>query len=385
MANEQLYIVYGTGNDTVGLVEKITSSIANQNGNILDLRQDVMHGLFIVNLLVDMSLSPISLEEFQSVVSTIAEETNLELSCKKYFPVSRDPDIKNLLLVLLGYDKPGIISSITKQLSQYTINIEFANMVAREGVFLMELLTDISNSTLPVTNLEKVLSEEMKKVNITTLFQESDVFNKKKRIIVFDITTSFIDGTMFNEIINQTSITQADIDALYSKDKIQESLQNAASLLDQLPFDVAHNINKSITISSSTIELIQTLKIMGYRIIIYSHAFSFFSDYLKKYLNIDYAYGCPIELDDDTKTFTNEVHKEFFNPSYKEKIIKMVMEKEGVQSGDVTIITDEHQQSPGLGIQFNMKEILHYYNQHILSKESLKGILGSFGIPIFIK
>ena len=40
-----------------------------------------------------------------------------------------------------------------------------------------------------------------------------------------------------------------------------------------------------------------------------------------------------------------------------------------------------HYGNSGYGLIFDMKVLLDYYNQHILSKESLIGLLGCFGVP----
>jgi hypothetical protein len=44
MARQRLYVVWGTGPDAVGLVGRITNPVAAAGGNIVDFRQDVLHG-----------------------------------------------------------------------------------------------------------------------------------------------------------------------------------------------------------------------------------------------------------------------------------------------------------------------------------------------------
>src|SRR4030042_912886 len=130
----------------------------------------------------------------------------------------------------------------------------------------MELLTDISKCNIPVSNLEKTLKEVMLELDIYTQFQITDVFNKKKRLIVFNIINSFISSDIISEIVKQTSLSKNEVNGIYNKKIIEQYLENAISNLDGLPADVVSNIIKSITFSSGTIELLQTLKIMGYRI-----------------------------------------------------------------------------------------------------------------------
>jgi hypothetical protein len=60
------------------------------------------------------------------------------------------------------------------------------------------------------------------------------------------------------------------------------------------------------------------------------------------------------------------------------------MEQEGVSREDITVITDlaaGETAPPGIHPLFDMKLFLDFFNQHILSRETLLGVLGSFGVP----
>ncbi len=189
------------GSDAVGLVGSITAPISQAGGNIVDLRQDVLHGLFTIFLVVDLAETEMRIEDLTDMVGKIGEDTGLELSVDNYNPTPRDPEKKNVLLILVGNDRPGIISSISETLGKYRANIEFAQSIGREGVFLTELLTDISHSSIPLENLRATVRKAMADVGIQAVFQSEDVFNKKKRVILFDIGVSFIGPEMRDEIL----------------------------------------------------------------------------------------------------------------------------------------------------------------------------------------
>ncbi len=381
MASEKLFFIHGIGKDSVGLIGKITDPIAALKGNIVDVRQDVMHGLFIIHLVVDLAESSLTEESLRDELVKISNSTGLKMQVEDYSSVPRDPQIKNLLIILAGYDKPGIISTVTKTVSDYNINIEFSNVVAREGIFLMELLTDIRHCTLPISNLRNVLTDKMKNLGIHSMYQEHDVFNKKKRIVVFDLSSSFISNDIISEIINQVRVDKKDFNALYDTDNEITSLKNAANRIEDLPVEVVQSLMKSIEIESTTTELIQTLKTMGYRIIIISRAFNFFTNYLKEKLHIDYAFGCDLQANDDLKVLTSDIDESFFAVSNRDSIINSVKKQENVSDEDVVIVNDTEAETLGIKVQFSMKEMLNYYNQHILSKDNLIGLLGSFGNP----
>jgi predicted amino acid-binding ACT domain protein/phosphoserine phosphatase len=380
--NQKLFIIFGTGADSVGLVQKITTPISAVQGNIIDLRQDVLHGLFTVFLVVDLSAASVPVEEVQALVSNISEETELDLTMDRYQPVARSAEKRNMLMILLGRDRPGIIAAVADILQTYNINIEFSDMIAREGIFLMELMVDIRHCAIPLENLQEVLRERMGALGIDTLFQSEDVFNKKKRILLFEIRSSFIDRQTLAEVLQLTGIPAAEFDAIYRR-KDAAALQSAARCLADLPVEVTANIARSVEVTAETMELIQTLKIMGYKIALATRSFTCLSEILKDKLGIDYCFGVPLVENDDAMTLTGELEDSALLALETAGIIHRLAAQEGVSKEDITVIADEAEGgSPqGLHLQLNIKILLEYYNQRILSREALIGLLGSFGIP----
>lgn len=382
--NQKLFIIFGTGADSVGLVEKITTPISAINGNIVDLRQDVLHGLFTVFMVVDLAASSSPMEEIQALVQSIAEETGLDLSIDKYQPVPRSTRKRNLLMILLGRDRTGIIATVTDILKTYNINIEFSEMVAREDIFLMELMVDTQQCAIPLENLQVVLRDKMQALDIHTLFQSEDVFNKKKRILLFDIHASFIESQTLSQILALTGISASDFNATYQQEDVGAVLNCAAHCLENLPLEVASNVAEAIEVTPGTVELIQTLKIMGYKIALVSRGFSCVSETLKEKLGIDHCFGISLVENDDTIALTGELEHESLENLSRDKVVSRLCRLEGVSTDDITIISDDgaiNGPPPGLRLRFDMNVLLGYYNQHILSKESLIGLLGCFGVP----
>lgn len=383
--NQKLYILFGTGTDAVGLVQKITTPIAGIKGNIIDLRQDVLHGLFTIFLVVDLAETTESLEAVEQLVAEIAEETGLDLALDKYTPVARSAEKKNLLMIMVGRDRAGIIATVSEILSTYRINVEFSQMIARESVFLMELMVDISRSVLPLQNLEAVLHERMGALGINTLFQSQDVFNKKKRILLFEFKTSFMDAGTRNEILQQTGVSPEEFEATYPPADTEAALAAAVAGLDGLPVEVFEKLVDAVQITAGTLELIQTLKTMGYQVALVSNALALFTDAIGQRLGIDACYGLPAAVNDDAMTFLGEFSGEERDALDRERVVVRLMEQEGVPREDITVITDlgsGETTPPGIHILFDMKLFLDFFNQHVLSRRTLLGVLGSFGAPV---
>ncbi len=382
--NRMLYIVYGIGTDSVGLVGAITSPIARVRGNIVDLRQDVLHGLFTIYLVVDLGAATVTVKEFRAIVDRIAADTGLKLAIEKYTPMAGSAQKKNMLVTLVGRDKSGIIAAITEKLGTYNINIEVSEVVAREEVFLMDLLLDISRSALPTDNLKAAIRDTMRAVGIDTMFQTEDVFNKKKKVILFDISGSFMDSATLREVTMQAGIEASALSRSDPSETDLAYMHRSAAMLEGLPASVIETLLQSVSFSMGTRELVQTLRIMGYRIGLITSAFSFFAQDMQKRLGIDYAFGYELPMDDDSQAVIGDLPAGIMQGVDRTRIIADVMALERVAQEDITLISDvdaEYPMTPGIRTIFDLKVMLELLNQHALSRESLTGLLRGFGIP----
>lgn len=161
-------------------------------------------------------------------------------------------------------------------------------------------------------------------------------------------------------------------------------MHTTAGYLESLPVQVVDAVIDSIKVTQGTQELLQTLKIMGYKIGLISNGFTFFTDPIRARLDIDYSFGFDLPIDDDSKTIVGDLPPGLLLDINRSEIISSVMELEDIGQEDITIISDQNMNypsTPGIRLEFNMKVLLDFMNQHVLSKEALTGMLRSFGIP----
>ena len=380
MAKQQLYIVHGMGSDAVGLVGRITAPIAAAGGNIVDLRQDVLHGLFTIYLVVDLSDRQLEPASLQTILAEISEDTGLSVTVNQYTPVARVSDKKSLLMILIGRDQPGIIATSSKMLGQYNANIEFAQTIGREGIFLMELITDVSHASIPVDNLKRAVRDNMQELDIAAIFQEEQVFNKRKRVILFQISSTFFDEATINEIISQTGIDKKELQATFAGNRALSLATAAADRLAGLPIDVIETVLSAVIPTEGSLELIQTLKVMGYKIALASTGLSFFTEHLRHRLDLDYAFGIGLEVDDDQRTVMGNLLPDERGADDMNTVLTRLTASEKVTIEDITIIADkEEHTTPGIRVKLNLDVLLDCFNQRIVSRENMIGLLGSFG------
>ncbi|HID47518.1 MAG TPA: ACT domain-containing protein [Methanothermococcus okinawensis] len=72
-------VITVTGRDKVGIVAKIASTLAENNVNILDIRQSIMGNLFTMIMLVDISNSNSGFEELIKKLDKVGEEIGVKV------------------------------------------------------------------------------------------------------------------------------------------------------------------------------------------------------------------------------------------------------------------------------------------------------------------
>lgn len=384
---KNLYIVSIYGKDHSGIVSGITKEIAAADINIIDIDQNVLRELFTMFMLIDLSDSKISAEELQTKLLEKALSLKVKVNIEPYrehIEVHKKKSKKLVLVTLLGKDSPGIVNKFSMLFYKLNLNIEKIKMIARGEVIVLEFMVDIKGMEWKV--LRENLQKEAKTIDMSIIFQSKDVFHKAKKLIVFDMDSTIIDMEVIDEIAKVAgveeivkSVTQR---AMKGELDFEEALRERVKLLKGLSTKVLDDIAKNLELTSGALELLTTLKELGYKIALISGGFTYFTDRLKKDLNFDYAFGNKLVVKDGK--LTGEVEGRIIDAEAKRDIIREIAKAEGITLNEVIAVGDGANdrfmlQDVGLGIGFNPKNILREYADGILTKENIKGILYCLG------
>lgn len=181
----ELYLVSAMGRDVSGLIALITSIISGLNGNIVDIEENVVHGIFSIFLVVDLAQSKAGLEELKVKMEDAANQTDLKLMVEKISKGEESP--KNLISILLiGKDHPGIVSKAAVFLANHGINIEKTIMVAKGKLFAMEMLMDIKKCHIPLKEVENNFRNKMEEIDIQVFFLKKNIYKGQKDFIILN-------------------------------------------------------------------------------------------------------------------------------------------------------------------------------------------------------
>ena len=76
-------IITVVGKDTVGIIAKVCTYLAENKINILDISQTVMEGFFTMTMLIDMKECVVPFAEISEKLSAKGEEMNLSIRVQR--------------------------------------------------------------------------------------------------------------------------------------------------------------------------------------------------------------------------------------------------------------------------------------------------------------
>lgn len=76
-------IITVVGKDTVGIIAKVCTYLANNKVNILDISQTIIDGLFNMMMITDTSASAKSTAELGKDLETLGEEIGVIIRCQR--------------------------------------------------------------------------------------------------------------------------------------------------------------------------------------------------------------------------------------------------------------------------------------------------------------
>jgi phosphoserine phosphatase len=159
-------------------------------------------------------------------------------------------------------------------------------------------------------------------------------------------------------------------------------VEAAAARLEGLPCEVAQRIAEAMTVAPDSIELIETLKTMGYKVMAIGTAFQFGTEALARKAALDACYGYRAAVNDDAQAFTGALSPHH-DPQDRRRVLGGFLQREGIAEEDVTVLGGDGMGggTPGIRVAFDTKALLDYYNQRCIGRTQLVGLLGSFGVP----
>jgi phosphoserine phosphatase len=382
-----LFVISAVGKDQPGLVHSVTNILAELRINIVDVDARAVRGHFTMFLVVDLSTSNSSYEEMLARLNPIRSNFDLGLRVEPYEAGRRKADKNLMLLTVMGIDRPGIVAELTGLFVENSLNIESIKMIARGEYIAMEVAVDISELD-DVSQLRNILYDFSDRTGLDVSLRDDDVFQKPKRVVVFDCDSTLIQAEVIDELAKVAGVSdqvkKMTAKAMNGEIAFEQAITERVRLLKGLTVEQLELLSGTIRLTPGTEELISALHFMGYKVALISGGFSFFTNYLKEKLNLDYVFANELVIENGITT--GEIRGDIINAERKGEIIKQIASLEKISVDQVVAVGDGANdrfmlENAGLSIAFNPKEILKKYSDGMITNENILGLLYFLGIP----
>ena len=377
--NNELVVISAIGKDLTGLTGLLTSVIYACNCNILDIYQSVTHGFYSVFIIVNTEGLSCDQNDFCKKIHNVGNQTGLKILIEDFHEGRRKSFKKFLNLYLIGEDKPGVVATTATTLSNFGINIENICMAARNNLFIMKMDADISDTSGDLNNIQAQLKNKLNEMGIGIIFEDGNLYVTTKKLIIFEINTSYIKSDFFEKIFEIEEIRNI-------TKKQQDGLNNIAKLLDGINIKTIESINNFIKVDADTEEITRDLECFGFKIAAIYIGFKFIIDRVKELLNLNYSFGNTLKVNETKSVFKNELNEPIISSGKKSEVINLICQAEGLNPDDVISVNDFSSagadfSSSIINIQLEagiIEHLLKLYKNKELSAENIAGIILAF-------
>jgi len=375
-----------SGQDQPGIIAALTRILVENHVEMVDIEQASLQDFLGLSFLLDMSGAR---ESKDSVLKDLLFEANrrhLTLN----FRIFSEKEVKarnsKNLFVLTYFGDTRALAEIAGILGEENANIEMISNLTQHCASCVELTINV-NGVRSLGHLKDRVIAKSHELNIDLALQNMEAYRKNKRLVFFDMDSTLIDMEIIDEMARKAGVFK-EVSRITEKARrgeldFEDALKQRVAFLKGLEMNALEEIRNDMKLSEGAEELVMTLKRLGYRLGIVSGGFSYFVDFLREKLSLDFAYSNQLEV--KNSVLTGKVVGTIVDNAYKARVVNLVADQEGVLLDQTVAIGDGANDSlmlgqAGLGIAYNAKKELERVASMSLGRSRLKNILYILGI-----
>jgi phosphoserine phosphatase len=385
---QQQILISVSGQDRPGITAGLTHLISAMDANLLDIEQVVTHSLLSLSMIVSLN-SDRSHRDLLKELLFKAHELGVHLT----FQVLEEEGLKKqankqtYVITCLGDEvNAKVIARLSAILFEEGINIEKIGKLTQDKLNCLEMIIN-AEKTIHPREMTKKLLQLNAEFGVDIAVQKESLFRRSKRLIVMDMDSTLVQMEGIDELAKEAGVgprvAQITERAMNGELNFKEALRERVRLLKGLPEETLQKVYDRIPFTPGAKELIRVLQKMGYKTAVLSGGFNYFTDRLKKELNLDYAYSNQLEIIGGK--LTGEVLGDIVDGTRKGELTEEITAKEGLSLDQVIAIGDGANDllmigKAGLGIAFNAKPKVREAAQYSITRKNLDSILYLLGI-----
>jgi phosphoserine phosphatase len=395
---KEIILLNISGEDKPGVTATLTEILAHHKVNILDIGQAVIHEDLGLGILMEV---PEKSESSPILKDLLFKAYEMGLNIKftpipesKYNEWVEHQGKERFIITLLSRKLTAVqLAKVTGLISDQGLNIDIISRLSGRipldnGKGHPKSVAEFSVRGTP-RDLEKMKTafiEISGETGVDIAFQEDNIFRRNRRLVCFDMDSTLIQAEVIDELARKagvyeevSAITEA---AMRGEIDFNESFKKRVALLKGLDESVMKEVADNLPLTEGAERLFHTLKKYGYRTAILSGGFTYFGNFLKAKLNIDYVFANELEVHNGQ--LTGKHVGEIIDGEKKAELLKLIAFKEDIHLEQVIAVGDGSNDLPmlrlaGLGIAFHAKPKVKASAKHAISTIGLDAILYLLG------
>jgi phosphoserine phosphatase len=393
-----IFLLNISGQDKPGLTSGLTSVLAQYGAKVLDIGQANIHDTLSLGILFEIK----SGKKAASVLKDLLFKAYELGITAKFTPITLEDyedwvDLQGkdrYIITILGDRLTAEqISEVTKVVSEKNLNIDSIKRLT--GRLSLTKPVEYPRASIQLSIRGKIDNKSSfterfvqisKELDVDIAFQEDNIFRRNRRLVCFDMDSTLIQTEVIDELAELAGVGKEvkEITELAMQGEIDfnESFKRRMKLLKGLSEEALYQVAVNLPITKGARRLIDTLHNYGFKTAILSGGFSYFGNYLKEKLDIDYVYANQLEIKNGV--LTGGYLGDIVNGTKKAEYLKLLAEKEGIDIAQTIAVGDgandlEMLDVAGLGIAFHAKPKVKDNAQSSISSIGLDGILYLLG------
>lgn len=337
-------VVTVSGRDRPGITAAFAAIFRQAQARIVDVEQATLQDVLALSFLVDLKPGVESQPNVLKDLLYQAKAMDLELNFR-VFPAEEMITRKERFLYAITCisDRPttDVLADVAPILAQRSVNIVTIRCLAATDFACLELIADGSNAR-PQRGLRAELLSAAATLGIDLGIQRESIYRRNKRLIVFDMDSTLISLEIIDELARQRGaegdVSRITAQAMAGEIDFNASLRERVAALRGLTVQEMRSVAERISLNEGVDRVLRVVKHLGFKVALISSGFSFFTDYLRTKLGLDYAYGTDLELRDGVAT--GRLGSNVIDADSKARLLTQVAAREKIHPEQVVAIGD---------------------------------------------
>ncbi|OBH15399.1 phosphoserine phosphatase SerB [Mycolicibacter terrae] len=375
-----------TGVDQPGVTSALFEVLSRYRIELLNVEQVVVRGRLTLGVLVSAVPDVADGSAFAAEVTAAIHGVGLDVTIERSddAPIIAVPSTHRI--VVLGRPvTAAALGALASEIAEIDANIDMIRGVSDYPVTGLELRVSVPPGA--AGELQSALSQVAAQQRVDVAFQDASLSRRTKRLIVFDVDSTLIQGEVIEMLAARAgagdavaAITEA---AMRGELDFAESLHHRVATLAGLPAGVIDEVAGQIELTPGARTTLRTLRRLGFKCGVVSGGFRQVIAPLAAELKLDFVAANELEIVDGK--LTGRVIGPVVDRAGKADALREFADRAGVPLEQTVAVGDgandiDMLAAAGLGVAFNAKPALREVADASLSYPYLDTVLFLLGV-----